>query len=89
MSLNFQGFTSQRLFKTALIASAIHAACGYAASDDALLALSTAKSTSREPLMTVTAPETEKKQAAVPRLPQPNCNSAAPTISDQLCVMNR
>lgn len=61
MSLNFQGFTSQRLFKTALIASAIHAACGYAASDDALLALSTAKSTSREPLMTVTAPETEKK----------------------------
>lgn len=62
MSLLFQGITPQRLFKTALIASAIHTACGYAASSDpSVLALSASKSSSSEPVMTVNAPQDEKR----------------------------
>ena len=62
MSLLFQGITPQRLFKTALIASAIHAACGYAASSDpSVLALSASKSSSSEPVMIVNAPQDEKR----------------------------
>ncbi|WP_243078984.1 TonB-dependent receptor [Pantoea sp. MQR6] len=62
MSLIFQGITPQRLFKTALIASAIHTACGYAASSDpSVLALSASKSSSSEPVMTVNAPQDEKR----------------------------
>ena len=62
MSLLFQGITPQRLFKTALIASAIHTACGYAASSDpSVLALSDSKSSSSEPVMTVNAPQDEKR----------------------------
>lgn len=62
MSLLFQGITPQRLFKTALIASAIHTACGYAASSDpSVLALSASKSSSNEPVMTVNAPQDEKR----------------------------
>ena len=62
MSLLFQGITPQRLFKTALIASAIHAACGYAASSNpSVLALSASKSSSSEPVMTVNAPQDEKR----------------------------
>ncbi|WP_313686805.1 TonB-dependent receptor domain-containing protein [Pantoea sp.] len=58
MSPIFQGFTSQRLFKTAVLASAIHAACGYAAtSDNQDLAISGKKTTTNEPVMTVTAPK--------------------------------
>lgn len=62
MSLLFQGIRPQRLFKTALIASAIHTACGYAASSDpSVLALSASKSSSSEPVMTVNAPQDEKR----------------------------
>jgi len=62
MSLLFQGITPQRLFKTALIASAIHTACGYTASSDpSVLALSASKSSSNEPVMTVNAPQDEKR----------------------------
>ena len=62
MSLLFQGITPQRLFKTALIASAIHTACGYTASSDpSVLALSASKSSSSEPVMTVNAPQDEKR----------------------------
>jgi hemoglobin/transferrin/lactoferrin receptor protein len=62
MSLLFQGITPQRLFKTALIASAIHTACGYASSSDpSVLALSASKSSSSEPVMTVNAPQDEKR----------------------------
>jgi len=52
MSSMFQGLTQQRLFKYALLASSIHAACGYAASDT----LSTEKGNS-DAVMTVTAPK--------------------------------
>lgn len=52
MSSMFQGLTQQRLFKYALLASSVHAACGYAASDT----LSSDKSTS-DTVMTVTAPK--------------------------------
>ncbi|MBE5251887.1 TonB-dependent receptor domain-containing protein [Mixta mediterraneensis] len=62
MSSLFQGSTQQRLYKIALIASAIHTACGYAAStDNTVLALSSSKSATSEPVMTVTAPATEKQ----------------------------
>ena len=47
MSSLFQGTAQQRLFKVAILSSAIHAACGFAASD----------STSNEPVLTVTAPK--------------------------------
>lgn len=47
MSSLFQGTAQQRLFKVAILSSAIHAACSFAASD----------STSNEPVLTVTAPK--------------------------------
>ncbi|WP_455844475.1 TonB-dependent receptor domain-containing protein [Pantoea agglomerans] len=47
MSSLFQGTAQQRLFKVAILSSAIHAACSFAASD----------STSDEPVLTVTAPK--------------------------------
>ncbi|WP_293794392.1 TonB-dependent receptor [uncultured Pantoea sp.] len=47
MSSLFQGTAPQRLFKVAILSSAIHAACSFAASD----------STSNEPVLTVTAPK--------------------------------
>lgn len=43
----FQGTAQQRLFKVAILSSAIHAACSFAASD----------SISNEPVLTVTAPK--------------------------------
>ncbi|HAB23383.1 MAG TPA: TonB-dependent receptor, partial [Pantoea sp.] len=52
MSLMFQGLTQQRLCKIALLASSVHAACGYAASDSPLV-----DSTSGDAVMTVTAPK--------------------------------
>ena len=62
MSSLFSGLTHQRLFKTAILASAIHAACGYAAStDSSALAVSTDKTTTAEPVLTVTAPKIEKQ----------------------------
>lgn len=57
MSSLFQGMTQQRLFKVAILSSAIHAACSYAASDDTTLAVSSEKSTYSEPSLTVTAPK--------------------------------
>ncbi|WP_017349726.1 TonB-dependent receptor domain-containing protein [Pantoea sp. A4] len=59
MSSIIQGLTTQRLFKTAILASAIHAACGYAATSQDL-AISDKKSAGNEPVLTVTAP-LEKK----------------------------
>ncbi|KNC17622.1 TonB-dependent receptor [Pantoea sp. RIT-PI-b] len=47
MSSLFQGLNQQRLFKVAILSSAIHAACSVAASDNA----------SNEPVLTVTAPK--------------------------------
>ena len=47
MSSLFQGTAQQRLFKVAILSSAIHTACSFAASD----------STSNEPVLTVTAPK--------------------------------
>lgn len=47
MSSLFQGTAQQRLFKVAILSSAIHVACSFAASD----------STSNEPVLTVTAPK--------------------------------
>jgi len=47
MSSLFQGTAQQRLFKVAILSSAIHAACSFAASD----------TTSNEPVLTVTAPK--------------------------------
>lgn len=47
MSSLFRGTAQQRLFKVAILSSAIHAACSFAASD----------STSNEPVLTVTAPK--------------------------------
>lgn len=61
MSSLFQGMTQQRLFKVAILSSAIHAACSYAASDNTTLALSSDKSTTAESVMTVTAPKLEKQ----------------------------
>ncbi|NIF03745.1 TonB-dependent receptor [Pantoea sp. Acro-805] len=57
MSSLFQGMAQQRLFKVAILSSAIHAACSYAASDDTTLAVSSEKSTYSEPSLTVTAPK--------------------------------
>ncbi|MGK3111618.1 TonB-dependent receptor domain-containing protein [Candidatus Pantoea formicae] len=57
MSSLFQGMTQQRLFKVAILSSAIHAACSYAASDDTTLAVSSEKFTYSEPSLTVTAPK--------------------------------
>lgn len=57
MSSLFQGMTQQRLFKVAILSSAIHAACSYAASDDTTLAVSSEKSSYSEPSLTVTAPK--------------------------------
>lgn len=57
MSSLFQGMTQQRLFKVAILSSAIHAACSYAASDNTTLAVSSDKSTRSEPTLTVTAPK--------------------------------
>ncbi len=54
MSSLFQGMTQQRLFKVAILSSAIHAACSYAAGDT--LAVSD-KTSSSEPVLTVTAPK--------------------------------
>ncbi|NIF23159.1 TonB-dependent receptor domain-containing protein [Candidatus Pantoea multigeneris] len=59
MSSIIQGLTTQRLFKTAILASAIHAACGYAATSQDL-AISDKKSAGNDPVLTVTAP-LEKK----------------------------
>lgn len=52
MSSMFQGLTQQRLFKYALLASSIHAACGYAASDTL-----SAEQRASDTVMTVTAPK--------------------------------
>ncbi|WP_312142734.1 TonB-dependent receptor domain-containing protein [Pantoea septica] len=52
MSLMFQGLTQQRLCKIALLASSVHAACGYAASDSPLV-----DTASSDAVMTVTAPK--------------------------------
>ena len=57
MSSLFQGMAQQRLFKVAILSSAIHAACSYAASDNTALAVSAEKSTYSEPSLTVTAPK--------------------------------
>jgi len=62
MSLLFQGLTQQRLFKLALLASAIHATCSYAAqSESALLARTDNSQSPSETVMTVTAPEIKKQ----------------------------
>ena len=61
MSRFFQGLTHQRLFKQALLASAIHTTCSYAAgSDSSPLALSDSSS-SADTVMTVTAPRIKKQ----------------------------
>ncbi|MDT8850572.1 TonB-dependent receptor [Pantoea dispersa] len=57
MSLHLQGNFRQRLFNVAVLASAIHAACSYAASDSSTLARSAENNSSNEPVMTVTAPK--------------------------------
>lgn len=57
MSSLFQGMTQQRLFKVAILSSAIHAACSYAASDNTTLAVSSDKATRNEATLTVTAPK--------------------------------
>ncbi|WP_415175756.1 TonB-dependent receptor domain-containing protein [Pantoea sp.] len=58
MSTFIQGSAAQRLFRITLLASAIHIACSYAASDDNQnLTISEKKSTTTEEVMIVTAPK--------------------------------
>jgi hemoglobin/transferrin/lactoferrin receptor protein len=61
MSSIKQGFSQQRIFKTAVLAAAIHAACGYAATTNQELSISAKKNASDETVMTVTAPIEKKK----------------------------
>lgn len=57
MSPLFQGLTQQRLFKRALLASAIHTTCSYAAGSESVpLALSDKTESQPDAVMTVTAP---------------------------------
>lgn len=62
MSSLFQGFTQQRLFKVAILSSAIHAACSFAASDEAELTVTAPKQQAGNKT-TITAQELQKRGA--------------------------
>ncbi|HBZ17322.1 MAG TPA: TonB-dependent receptor [Pantoea sp.] len=62
MSSLFQGFTQQRLFKVAILSSAIHAACSYAASDEPVLTVTAPKQQAGNKT-TITAQELQKRGA--------------------------
>lgn len=62
MSSLFQGFTQQRLFKVAILSSAIHAACSYAASDEPVLIVTAPKQQAGNKT-TITAQELQKRGA--------------------------
>jgi hemoglobin/transferrin/lactoferrin receptor protein len=62
MSSFFQGMAQQRLFNVALLSSALHAACSYAASDEAVLTVTAPKQQAGNKT-TITAQELQKRGA--------------------------